>query len=126
MKLKERTANNVHTAFVGEAKAHQRLLMFAEKAKKKIYRRLPTCSELSRQLKASIRGATLPSLSLSPTHRLTWSERFSQRQQLMGFTILRCCGKPKKMAKRLPLLCFRNLGMPKTSTPSFTRKHLTI
>jgi len=34
MKMKERTANNVHTAFVGEAKAHQRLLMFAEKAEK--------------------------------------------------------------------------------------------
>ena len=32
MKLGERTAKNVHTAFVGEAKAHQRLLMFAEKA----------------------------------------------------------------------------------------------
>lgn len=31
MKLKERTANNVHTAFVEEAKAHQRLSMFAEK-----------------------------------------------------------------------------------------------
>lgn len=30
--MKERTANNVHTAFVGEAKAHQRLLMFARKA----------------------------------------------------------------------------------------------
>jgi len=34
MKLKERTANNVHTAFVEEAKAHQRLLMFARKAEK--------------------------------------------------------------------------------------------
>jgi len=34
MKMKERTANNVHTAFVGEAKAHQRLLMFARKAEK--------------------------------------------------------------------------------------------
>jgi len=32
--LRERTANNVHTAFVGEAKAYQRLLMFAEKAEK--------------------------------------------------------------------------------------------
>jgi rubrerythrin len=30
--LKERTANNVHEAFVGEAKAYQRLLMFARKA----------------------------------------------------------------------------------------------
>jgi rubrerythrin len=30
--MKERTANNVHTAFVEEAKAHQRLLMFAKKA----------------------------------------------------------------------------------------------
>jgi len=29
--MKERTANNVHTAFVEEAKAHQRLLMFAKK-----------------------------------------------------------------------------------------------
>lgn len=32
MKLKARTANNVHTAFVEEAKAHQRLLMFAKRA----------------------------------------------------------------------------------------------
>lgn len=32
MKLKERTANNVHTAFVEEAKANQRLLTFAKKA----------------------------------------------------------------------------------------------
>ncbi len=32
MNMKERTANNVHTAFVEEAKAHQRLLMFAKKA----------------------------------------------------------------------------------------------
>ncbi len=30
--MKERTANNVHEAFVGEAKAYQRLLMFAKKA----------------------------------------------------------------------------------------------
>jgi rubrerythrin len=30
--MKERTANNVHVAFVEEAKAHQRLLMFAKKA----------------------------------------------------------------------------------------------
>jgi rubrerythrin len=30
--LKEKTAGNVHTAFVEEAKAHQRLLMFAKKA----------------------------------------------------------------------------------------------
>jgi len=32
--LKDKTATNVHTAFVGEAKAHQRLLMFAEKAER--------------------------------------------------------------------------------------------
>jgi len=30
--LKDRTANNIHDAFVGEAKAYQRLLMFARKA----------------------------------------------------------------------------------------------
>lgn len=30
--MKEKTAGNVHTAFVEEAKAHQRLLMFAKKA----------------------------------------------------------------------------------------------
>jgi len=34
VKLKERTARNVHTAFIEEAKAHQRLLMFAKKAEK--------------------------------------------------------------------------------------------
>ncbi|UCE29982.1 MAG: rubrerythrin family protein [Candidatus Bathyarchaeota archaeon] len=30
--MKDRTANNVHAAFVEEAKAHQRLLLFAKKA----------------------------------------------------------------------------------------------
>ena len=30
--MKERTGNNVHDAFVGEAKAYQRLLMYARKA----------------------------------------------------------------------------------------------
>jgi len=30
--MKKRTSNNVHRAFVEEAKAHQRLLMFARKA----------------------------------------------------------------------------------------------
>ncbi|UCD95823.1 MAG: rubrerythrin family protein [Candidatus Bathyarchaeota archaeon] len=30
--MRERTAENVHVAFVGEAKAHQRLLTFAKKA----------------------------------------------------------------------------------------------
>lgn len=30
--MKDRTADNVHTAFVGEAKAYQRLLMFAKRA----------------------------------------------------------------------------------------------
>jgi len=30
--MKERTANNVHEAFVGEAKAYQRLLLFAQRA----------------------------------------------------------------------------------------------
>lgn len=30
--MKDRTADNVHTAFVGEAKAYQRLLMFARRA----------------------------------------------------------------------------------------------
>ena len=32
--MKERTARNIHTAFVEEAKAHQRLLMFAKRADK--------------------------------------------------------------------------------------------
>lgn len=30
--MKERTANNIHTAYHEEAKTHQRLLMFAKKA----------------------------------------------------------------------------------------------
>jgi rubrerythrin len=30
--LKQRTGNNVHDTFVGEAKAYQRLLRFARKA----------------------------------------------------------------------------------------------
>lgn len=43
--MKERTANNVHDAFVGEAKAHQRLLMFAEKAE---YENFPQIAHLFR------------------------------------------------------------------------------
>jgi rubrerythrin len=48
--MKERTANNVHTAFVGEAKAHQRLLMFAEKAEKE---GLPQIAHLFRAVAAA-------------------------------------------------------------------------
>ena len=48
--MKERTANNVHTAFVGEAKAHQRLLMFAEKAEKED---LPQIAHLFRAVAAA-------------------------------------------------------------------------
>lgn len=50
MKLKERTAENVHTAFVAEAKANQRLLMFAEKADKE---GLPQIAHLFRTIAAA-------------------------------------------------------------------------
>jgi rubrerythrin len=50
MKLKERTANNVHTAFVEEAKAHQRLLMFAKQAEKED---LPQIAHLFRAVAAA-------------------------------------------------------------------------
>ncbi len=50
MKLNERTANNVHTAFVGEAKAHQRLLMFSEQAEKED---LPQIAHLFRAVAAA-------------------------------------------------------------------------
>ncbi len=50
MKLKENTAENVHTAFIGEAKAHQRLLMFAEKAEKE---GLPQIAHLFRAVAAA-------------------------------------------------------------------------
>jgi rubrerythrin len=48
--LKERTANNVHTAFVGEAKAYQRLLMFAKKAEEE---NLPQIAHLFRVVAAA-------------------------------------------------------------------------
>lgn len=48
--MKERTANNVHTAFVEEAKAHQRLLMFAKKAEEE---NLPQISHLFRAIAAA-------------------------------------------------------------------------
>jgi rubrerythrin len=48
--LKERTANNVHTAFVGEAKAYQRLLMFAKKADEED---LPQIAHLFRAVSAA-------------------------------------------------------------------------
>jgi rubrerythrin len=48
--LKERTANNVHTAFVGEAKAHQRLLMFAKRAERE---GLPQIAHLFRAVAAA-------------------------------------------------------------------------
>ena len=35
--MKERTANNIHDAFVGEAKAYQRLFMFARKAEQESF-----------------------------------------------------------------------------------------
>ncbi|MGD8506946.1 MAG: rubrerythrin family protein [Candidatus Bathyarchaeota archaeon] len=50
MKLKKRTADNVHTAFVGEAKAYQRLLMFAKKAEKE---ELPQIAHLFRAVAAA-------------------------------------------------------------------------
>ena len=50
MKLTERTANNVHTAFVEEAKAHQRLLLFAKKAEKED---LPQIAHLFRAVAAA-------------------------------------------------------------------------
>jgi len=43
--MKDRTANNVHDAFVGEAKAYQRLLMFARKAEEE---ELPQIAHLFR------------------------------------------------------------------------------
>jgi len=48
--LKERTANNVHTAFVEEAKACQRLLMFAKKANEE---ELPQIAHLFRAIAAA-------------------------------------------------------------------------
>jgi len=50
--MKERTANNVHEAFVGEAKAYQRLLMFAKKAEEE---ELPQIAHLFRAV-ASAEG----------------------------------------------------------------------
>lgn len=48
--MKERTANNVHTAFVEEAKAYQRLLMFAKKAEQED---LPQIAHLFRAVAAA-------------------------------------------------------------------------
>jgi rubrerythrin len=48
--LKERTAGNVHTAFVEEAKAHQRLLMFGKKAEEE---ELPQIAHLFRAVAAA-------------------------------------------------------------------------
>ena len=48
--MKERTANNVHDAFVGEAKAYQRLLMFARKAEEENF---PQIAHLFRAVAAA-------------------------------------------------------------------------
>jgi len=48
--LKEKTANNVHEAFVGEAKAYQRLQMFAKKAEEE---ELPQIAHLFRAVAAA-------------------------------------------------------------------------
>ena len=48
--MKDRTANNVHTAFVEEAKAHQRLLKFAKKAEEED---LPQIAHLFRAVAAA-------------------------------------------------------------------------
>jgi rubrerythrin len=50
MNMKERTANNVHTAFVGEAKANQRLQMYAKKAEQED---LPQIAHLFRAVAAA-------------------------------------------------------------------------
>jgi rubrerythrin len=50
MKLKERTANNLDTAFVREAKAHQRLLVYAKKAE---HEGLPQIAHLFRAVAAT-------------------------------------------------------------------------
>ena len=50
MNLKERTANNIHSAFVGEAKAHQRLLMYAKEAERED---LPQIAHLFRAVAAA-------------------------------------------------------------------------
>lgn len=48
--MKDKTANNVHDAFVGEAKAYQRLLMFARKAEEE---ELPQIAHLFRAVAAA-------------------------------------------------------------------------
>lgn len=48
--MKDRTANNVHDAFMGEAKAYQRLLMFAQKADQES---LPQIAHLFRAVAAA-------------------------------------------------------------------------
>lgn len=48
--MKERTTSNVHVAFVGEAKAYQRLLMFAKKAEEED---LPQIAHLFRAVAAA-------------------------------------------------------------------------
>ena len=48
--MKEKTANNVHTAFVEEAKANQRLLMYAKKAEQED---LPQIAHLFRAVAAA-------------------------------------------------------------------------
>ncbi|MGD0496032.1 MAG: rubrerythrin family protein [Candidatus Bathyarchaeia archaeon] len=48
--MKEKTSNNVHEAFVGEAKAFQRLLMFAKKAEME---ELPQIAHLFRAVAAA-------------------------------------------------------------------------
>ncbi len=48
--MKERTANNVHAAFVEEAKANQRLLMYAKKAEEED---LPQIAHLFRAVSAA-------------------------------------------------------------------------
>jgi rubrerythrin len=48
--MKERTAQNVHTAFVEEAKAHERLLIFAKKAEEE---ELPQIAHLFRAVAAA-------------------------------------------------------------------------
>lgn len=48
--MKERTASNVHEAFVGEANAYQRLLMFAKKAEEE---ELPQIAHLFRAVAAA-------------------------------------------------------------------------
>ena len=128
--MKDRTANNVHTAFVEEAKAHERLLMFAKKAEEE---ELPQIAHLFRAV-AAAEGihsrrhfAMLESVADTQTNlKRSFQSENNLKTLSTASTILPWYEKPKKKAKPQCPWFSHKFGTLKRSTLTSTKEHSTI